>query len=411
MHLLETELLTEASLLKFIEKYKLIVIKPVFGPNEIFISSESEKFKIRSKANITTVMNREEIYPRLILNELTQNYYIIQPRWMNSGFFQSHFQSFITVHRKSASSEWCLISKSEKYSYVFGRLFYKIFHRKVEKLSIVVAKKLGESFPWCNSIVIEIGYNQKGAIWIQDTVLHFPKSKWSQYHTLSAKSTLASFLPDTDLFSHATFNDFLNRYHRVIIKPCFGKEGLGIVQISSNNHFSYEIHSGRKKFTKSTLKETYQFIEKHFLSMNYYLVQQKLDLTTINNCPMDIRVIAQKVDSQWIITGKIVKVAGKDYFITNAAQKLLSLKSAIKDSNITSLNIDTLESEIDEICISAAEQLESDMKEITMIGFDIGITDQGHLWIIEGNYNPNLSMFYKLEDKKIYKNILKAKRN
>ncbi|WHY85497.1 YheC/YheD family protein [Neobacillus novalis] len=409
-HLLETELLSEASLFKFLGKYKTIVIKPVFGPDEIFISHENAKFEIRSGAKITTVMNKEEIYPHLICNEITQNYYIIQPRWINSGFIKSHFQSFITVHRKSASSEWYLKSKAEKYSSVFGRFFYKLFLQKIKKLSIVVAKKLGESFPGCNSIVIDIGYNQKGNIWIQDTALHFPKSKWSQYLILTDKSTLDTYLPDTDLFSQVTFNDFLNRYHKVIIKPCFGKEGLGIVQISSNNHLSYEIHTGRKKFTKSSLEETYQFIEEHYLSKKYYLVQQKINLAMINDCPMDVRVIAQKVDSNWKITGKIVKVAENDFFITNVAQKLLSLEDAIRYLNISNLNNDTLESKIDEICISAAGQLEADMKEINMIGFDIGITDQGNLWIIEGNYNPNLSMFYMLEDKKIYMKMLKAKR-
>ena len=48
---------------------------------------------------------------------------------------------------------------------------------------------------------------------------------------------------------------------------------------------------------------------------------------------------------------------------------------------------------------------------IKIIGFDIGITDLGDIWIIEGNHTPDLSMFYMLEDKSIYMNILKSKRN
>ena len=99
---------------------------------------------------------------------------------------------------------------------------------------MLVAKKLGESFPTCNTIVIEIVYDMKGGIWIQDTVLHLSRSKWSQYLTLITKSSLESFVPDTDLFTKVTFNNFLNRYNEVIIKPCYGQEGLGIVQISSN---------------------------------------------------------------------------------------------------------------------------------------------------------------------------------
>ena len=65
------------------------------------------------------------------------------------------------------------------------------------------------------------------------------------YHKLSH---LSPYVPYTDLFTKVTFIDFLNRYHKVIIKPCYGQEGFGIVQISSNHDHSYEIHLGIKKY-------------------------------------------------------------------------------------------------------------------------------------------------------------------
>ena len=37
---------------------------------------------------------------------------------------------------------------------------------------------------------------------------------------------------------------------------------------------------------------------------------------------------------------------------------------------------------------SAARQLEKNKTGIKIIGFDIGITDQGDIWIIEGNDTP-----------------------
>ena len=86
-------------------------------------------------------------------------------------------------------------------------------------------------------------------------------------------------------------------------------------------------------------------------------------------------------------------------------------RTPFKTQTFHILNIDLLEDEIDEICISAARQLEENRSGIKIIGFDIGITDQGDIWIIEGNHTPDLSMFYMLEDKRIYMNILKAKRN
>ena len=62
---------------------------------------------------------------------------------------------------------------------MIGRGIYKCFIAvKIRNVSLFVAKKLGESFPECHTIVIEIMCDVKGGIWIQDTVLHLPISKW-----------------------------------------------------------------------------------------------------------------------------------------------------------------------------------------------------------------------------------------
>ncbi|MGE8205248.1 YheC/YheD family protein [Heyndrickxia sp. NPDC080065] len=409
IYMLETKLFSKESLYEFLEKNKAIIIKPVFGPGEIFVFSENGEFIIKSNTNLTTVTSIEDIYQHLIVNELIQKYYVIQPTKINVEFYQSNFHYTVTVHRISASNDWYCIFKKKKSLSTLGKYLYKYLLRKIESLSILAAKKLGEYFPECNTIVIEIVYDLKGGLWIEDSILHFPISKWSQYHTLTTNNSLVPYIPKTDLLTKVTFCEFLKKYRQVIIKPCTGQNGKGIVQISSNHFNTYEIHSGGRKFTKSTLEETYRFIEEHFLSKEYYIVQQKLSLAAINDCPMDIRVITQKVGSVWFVTGKIVKVAGNGFFITNAAQKLLLFGDAIKESNISHLNRGSLEDKIDGICLTAASQLEVNNPEIAIIGFDIGITHQGDIWIIEGNYTPDLAMFNKLKDKNIYRNIVRTK--
>lgn len=169
------------------------------------------------------------------------------------------------------------------------------------------------------------------------------------------------------------------------------------------------MHTGRKKLTKSNFDEIYRYIKHNYLSKKDYLVQQKVPLVRIDDCPIDVRVITQKCNSEWVVTGKLVKVAAKDFIITNMAQKLLTFENAIRDLNIPHLNNNKLEPKIDKICISASSQLEQNNPEIHLIGFDIGFTSQGFIWVIEGNYKPDLSMFYRLDDKTIYKNISKGK--
>ncbi|MEH7526411.1 YheC/YheD family protein, partial [Bacillus sp. JJ1503] len=360
-----------------------------------------------SEVNEDTLINREDLYQFIKLNKLKYKNNIIQLSRPQSGLFQSPFHHYVTVHRKSPTAEWLYISTTEKFRTIFDKYFYMFFIKKTKNLSLQAAKKLGESFPDCHTVVIDIIYDLKGRIWIQDTMLHFQKSKWNQFQILSKNHTISPFVPKTDLLTKVTFNEYLNKYNDIIIKPCVGQQGLGIVKITKTDPHTFEIHSGRTKQTKSSMDETFDFIHTKYHSKKPYLVQERLALSEINGCPIDIRVIAQKVDSSWKVTGKIVKVAGEGFFITNAAQKLLNFDQALQNSNLSTTNMNQLEDEIDRICISASKQFEENHPNIHIIGFDIGISSQGNIWIIEGNYNPDLSMFSGLEDKDTYMYIRK----
>lgn len=45
-----------------------------------------------------------------------------------------------------------------------------------------------------------------------------------------------------------------------------------------------------------------------------------------------------------------------------------------------------------------------------MIGFDMGIDQEGEIWIIEANLTPNIAMFNKVEDKSAYELIKSYRR-
>ncbi|WNS75836.1 YheC/YheD family protein [Bacillus sp. DTU_2020_1000418_1_SI_GHA_SEK_038] len=406
-HLLETELFSEATLFSFLEKYKSVVIKPAFGWGEVFVTFKNNKFKIFSEVNEDAFIDREDLYQYLRKNKLKHKNNIIQPARPHSGLFQGPFYFYlVTLHRNSPATEWHYMSSTDKYGSPIGKYFN--FDDKMENLSILAAKKLGDFYPDCHTVVLEIGYELMRGLWIQDSILHFPKSKWNQFQTLSTNHSISPFVPKTDLLTKVSFNEYLNKYNEIIIKPCVGQHGLGIVKITMTDSSTFEIHTGRIKQIKSNMEETYDFIHTKYLSKNQYLVQERLSLAEIDGCPLDVRVIVQKVESSWIVTGKIVKVAGKGFFVTNAAQKLLSLGESLHNSNFSVTNLNQLEYEVDSICIFASEQLEVNHPDIKMIGFDIGISEKGDIWIIEGNYKPDLSMFSGLKDKDIYTNIRKV---
>ncbi|MBS4199893.1 YheC/YheD family protein [Bacillus sp. FJAT-49732] len=410
-HLLETDLLSEKSLYEFLKKYKSVEIRPSFGPGEITILNEENTFTLHSQSNFLKESTKDEIYQDLKSFTINQKHFIIRPKKLPSRFFQSPFQYYVTVNRESVDSDWNYISKTEKYSSVFGRFFYMYFLRKIEQLSLLTAKKLGESFPDCNTMVIEILYDLKGGIWIRDVIFHYSISKWNQKNTLSKVDTLVPLIPKTDLLTKVTFYDYIKKYNQVILKPTNGQEGKGIVKLTAIDDVTTEIHTGRKKIIKTSMEETYNYLQSHFFNKKYYLIQETLQLATINDCPFDVRVIVQKNHASWKVSGIVVKVASKEFFITNVAEKVLTLDEAMSVSSISHLNTHFLESQMSDICISSARQLNKDNKNIKIIGFDIGLTNQGDIRIIEANFAPDLAMFYRLEDKTMYQNIYKSKKN
>lgn len=402
--LVDTILFTKEAFLSSIEKYNSFMIKPAFGPNEIYISKKKQHIIVRTMATSTVFTSQEEAYNYLTYYELTEKYYILQ-KYVK----QKHAQFLVTVQRNSAN-QWLFSKQTEIKKSLLGITKAIFLRRKMEQISIAVAEKLGQSFENCQTVVVELAIDSKGDVWILDTHLHFQSSKWCQHHLLKSSEFLSPYIPTTDLLTRKTFRQFIRKYKEVVIKPVNGKEGRGIVQISKLNDGSYFIHTEMRKMMKININEVYEFIRAHYMSKNDYIIQQRLQLATINNCPIDTRVIMQNIASNWHSTGKIVKVASENYFVTNAAQQLLPFGIALDRSTVLEKNSKRVEKEIDVICLLAAKKFGATDEEMTIIGFDIGLTATGQLWIIEGNFNPNLSMFSMLKDRSIFLKILKQKR-
>ncbi|MGG0656961.1 YheC/YheD family protein [Rummeliibacillus pycnus] len=403
-HLVEIQLLSKESLIAMLNVYEPIVIKAVYGSEEMNIFHKNNQYHIQTIDKIVTVDDKEELFSAL-KNETTQRYYIIQ----KSPTTNKQLRQFITMQRDTTLSEWCIAKKTKKTRTTFNSFICEIYFHKIRQIAIRAATKLGESFPDCYTIVLDIACDRYGNIWIYDSLLHLLNSKWSQYHVLKRKNLLQKYLPKTDLLTSETFRDYLHHYKAIILKPCIGQNGIGVLQITRKNYSTYEIHAGIRKLKKVSVDEAFEYIKKTYLSKSEYIVQRRIALATINNNPIDLRVVTQKVSGVWKITGKIVKVAGEQFFITNAAQKLLTLDQAIIDAKIRLIHHKNFDTLLNKTCILASTLLEETYGELNIIGFDIGIAKRGNIWIIEGNKVPDIKMFHELEDKTMYQTILKIR--
>ncbi len=220
---------------------------------------------------------------------------------------------------------------------------------------------------------------------------------------------LASSLPQTAMLSYAAFSSYLDRYKRVIAKPIVGSGGKGIILISSRGNNQYLVQSGRMRRILTGKNKAYELVKK-LAKRRYYLIQKRIPLATVNRRPFDVRVMVQRrKGSPWTVTGKLAKVAGAGFIITNVARsrgRVLPLRTALSRSNIRGASPDAINSSLSRIGLRAANRLQRYYPSLRMYGFDMGVDTRGKVWIIEANVTPSRALFLKLADKSMYRKIM-----
>ena len=226
--------------------------------------------------------------------------------------------------------------------------------------------------------------------------------KWTKHKLMSRDDRLIGYLPDTEYFKEEALWRMLEKHSQVMLKPFYGYQGRGVVQLSALEDEQIELHKEYKKIILKGKEESYSYLKKNHFSKKRprYIVQQKIPLATINDNPFDIRVMVQrkKDSSEWVITGKLAKVAADNFVITNAAKAVVSVEEAMNRSTLNNEHIDNIVTELEQISLLVAEQLAKSYPKKRVYGIDIGIDQEGKIWIIEANLSPATSIFKLIKD-------------
>lgn len=276
---------------------------------------------------------------------------------------------------------------------------------KVCEIAIEAADCLVGDAPNHQTVVLDIGIVNE-QMWIKDIELHFPKSKWNQYQLFSSLPELAPCLPHTQLATTDTFLPFIKKHRQIMLKPCHGQWGLGIAQVTWIKDEVFEVHHERLTRTICSENEILDYLQTEYLSKDCYIFQNKIPLATIDDSIFDARVMVQREGnaSDWEITARVAKVAVDHFIVSNVAKSILQLDEALGKTALE--NVQKLISELDKVCLICAQVLGEFYSETTCIGMDIGIDNQGGIWILEANLVPDLSLFERLADKSIRKKII-----
>ncbi|MEK0315010.1 YheC/YheD family protein [Cohnella sp. 56] len=240
--------------------------------------------------------------------------------------------------------------------------------------------------------------------------MSIPRDKWLQYRILRDASALAGRLPDTRLLRRNALSRMLLQYRSVVLKPRDGSYGRGIVFISRNGAHAYWIQNENMAVAISDTDKLLAWLRKQNNGRGY-IVQRRLQLARIGRKPFDIRIMAQRkkdAASTWVATGSYAKVAAPGYLVTNVTGRTVPAPEALRLARIGDRG---LLARAERLALSAAERLGMRYPELRQVGFDIGIDSRRRIWIIEGNYKPDLRPFRRLQDTSMYRKILRYKQH
>ncbi|WP_172372066.1 YheC/YheD family protein [Sporosarcina jiandibaonis] len=235
--------------------------------------------------------------------------------------------------------------------------------------------------------------------------------KWRKHTLMCGNKKLETYVPDAIEFSKRNLWNFIDRYSEVIVKPTYGSRGRNIYKLSSLGKGKYEIHYKNQKQPFIDRDTAFAYLEQKIGSRSF-IIQQYIPLAKIEQSLFDIRVMTQRVNltSPWAVTGKVAKVAGSGFIVTNNRMSngsVLPVEKAIRGAHpsISSEKNTSLLKDIDRIALLATESLTRYYKEQRVYGFDMAIDTQGDIWIIEVNLRPLISHFRKLQDQSMYRTI------
>ncbi|MFI2858761.1 YheC/YheD family protein [Paenibacillus sp. JSM ZJ436] len=244
-------------------------------------------------------------------------------------------------------------------------------------------------------------------------------SKWAKTKILLLNKSLASYVPDTAIYSYNELQHMLDAHILVYIKPDQGTYGNGVMCVEKASGLLEEhtsanaVHYLLRYETKTEVYKELDALHRavvHLCGGKEYIIQKGITLLKKNGSPFDLRVLTQQTPSgSWESTGMIGRVAAHQKIITNhhSGGTTAHFRSLMKD-HMNPEEAEQLRRKLKDLGVQVAGQLQKKYRNLKEIGLDIAIDERFHIWILEVNTKPALFPFKKFfKNPAIYRKVKK----
>ncbi|MBO2943866.1 YheC/YheD family protein [Paenibacillus sp. F411] len=213
-------------------------------------------------------------------------------------------------------------------------------------------------------------------------------SKWLKTEALRSDPRLIPYIPETKALSPEALNSMLLKHGKVVIKPVVGTGGNGVILIQSNEK-GYSVRHQRVSRHVSAFPELLRLLSR-LRFRRAYLIQQGIELATIQGRPLDYRVKVVKDKGAWACRAMVGRLARRGLFVTNLCKggTMLPGRRAIALS-LPQANVPQIRKDLRALTRIGIEVMEKHFPGIGELGFDYGIDTEGRIWIFEVNTRPH----------------------
>lgn len=220
--------------------------------------------------------------------------------------------------------------------------------------------------------------------------------KWQVHDWLTSDRRTRPYVPLTVKYDKSRdIVQFIKQHPVVFLKPIHGSLGLGIVRVTKqpDGAFVYEVKrkDGRVSDRAAAVEGLVESLRNR-LKIRAYLIQEGISLALYKNRPFDVRIVMQRDGSgDWKRTKMFARVAKPGDFTSNLSSggEAVSVDAVLRELYKNEAKRRQCRRLIRKVSLLSSEVIEEQSgKTFGELGVDLGLDDQGHVWVIEVNSKP-----------------------
>jgi YheC/D like ATP-grasp len=220
--------------------------------------------------------------------------------------------------------------------------------------------------------------------------------KWECWSLLGRDNGLRNHLPYTrKLVNKTNIYPFLYQYKDIFLKPInvsHAHNSRGIFRVKLQNKGKIEIFYREKNKMKEKRFKSYQkFLDWTLprLSPGGYILQQGIETVKSSKNATDIRINMNKNSKgQWEVSMILVRVASNISHVIPKFVTAYSISNFIKTLTVDKEKEAEIEKSVINVGMKICSMLDKSGYHMADLGIDLGMDENGHVWIFEINPLP-----------------------